>query len=497
MRVLPLILGVYGRKADRPMLAHLRKTKPAGILLLSRNIESAAQVRALVEDLQQRLGRRLVVSVDHEGGWVVRFKKGLTAFPGNAALGRTGDPALARAVGRRMAKELRTLGVTLNLAPVLDVLGPKYNPGILIRSFGQDAALCAKMGAAFVEGLQGNGVWACAKHFPGKGAARKDAHYALPVIRSPRAQIERDLKPFKAAMRAGVSCVMSSHVVMPALDSQPATFSEPVIRGLLREQMDYSGVIISDDLGMAGATTKRTVPQAAQDALKAGHDLFIVSHNQDVQIQAAEALEEALGEPAARQAAEASMDRIEVLARPPRAASRVRAKAADLDLDLRIARRAVSVVRRGALKLPLKAADGPPLLILPGFNEIVELFCLENGPEGPAAFLKRLLRRTPFTLTGAPVVSKDPAALARLRNKISAAPIVIFFCFEAMRFAGQRETLSLLRRIAPRKTAICLIRNPWDKELAPAPLTVIDALGFRNCQLRASLEVILGRGRLS
>ena len=479
------------------MIAHLRKTKPAGILLLSRNIESAAQVRALVEDLRQRLGRRLVLSVDHEGGWVVRFKDGLTAFPGNAALGRTGNPSLARAVGRRMAEELRRLGVTLNLAPVLDVLGPQYNPGILIRSFGQDAALCAKMGAAFVEGLQGNGVWACAKHFPGKGAARKDAHYALPVIRSSRAQIARDLKPFAAAMRAGVSCVMSSHVVLPALDSRPATFSEPVIRGLLREKMGYSGVIVSDDLGMAGATTKRSVPQAAQDALKAGHDLFIVSHNQDVQIEAAEALEEALAEPAAQDAARKSMKRIEALARPPRAAPRVRGEAAPADLDLRIARRAVSIVREGALKLPLKPASDPPLLILPDFKEVVDLFCLENGPGGPAAFVHSLLRRTPFTLDRAPVVSRDPATLARLRNKISKAQAVIFFCFEAMRFPGQRETLSLLRRLAPRKTAACLIRNPWDKDLAPAPLTVVDALGFRNCQLRAALEVILGRGRLS
>jgi len=495
---LPLIVGVYGRKASRPMLAHLRRTNPAGILLLSRNIESAGQVRALLEEINFRLGRRLIASIDHEGGWVVRFKKIVTAFPGNAALGRAGDPALARAVGRRMAEELRGLGITLNLAPVLDVLGTKYNPGILIRSFGGDAALCARMGAAFVRGLQDNGVWACAKHFPGKGEARKDAHYALPVIRISRAEIARHLKPFEAAMRSGVSCVMSSHIVLPALDSQPATFSEPIIRGILRRKMNYSGVIVSDDLGMAGAITKRSVPQAAQDALKAGHDLLIVSHDEAVQTRTAEALEETLDRPEARAAAQESLGRFEVLARPRNApAQKSRHSSGPRDLDLRIARRAASVVRAGALRLPLKNLSGPPLIILPDFREVTALFCLENGPGGPARFVKNLLRRVDFTLAQAPVVSAAPEKLSQLRDKIARAPAVVFFCFEAMRFAGQRAALDLVSRTAPSKTAVCLIRNPWDLDLAPVAATVIDALGFRNCQLRAALELIFGRGRLS
>ncbi|HVC08538.1 MAG TPA: beta-N-acetylhexosaminidase [Elusimicrobiota bacterium] len=495
---LPLIVGVYGRKANRPMLAHLRRTNPAGILLLSRNIESAGQVRALIEEINQSLGRRLIASIDHEGGWVVRFKDGVTAFPGNAALGRAGDPALARAVGRRMAEELRTLGITLNLAPVLDVLGAKYNPGILIRSFGRDAGRCARMGAAFVRGLQDNGVWACAKHFPGKGEARKDAHYALPVIRTSRAQIARHLKPFEAAIRAGVSCVMSSHIVLPALDSQPATFSEPIIRGILRQKMGYSGVIVSDDLGMAGATTKRSVPQAAQDALKAGHDLLIVSHDKTVQARTAEALEEALDKPEARAAAQESLGRFQVLSRPRSAtAEKPRGPSANQDLDLRIARRAARIARTGALRLPLKNISGPPLLILPDFTEVANLFCMENGPGGPAQFVKNLLRRVDFTLAQAPVASAAPEKLALLQNKIKQAPAVVFFCFEAMRFAGQLAALDLTGRTAPKKTVVCLIRNPWDLDLAPAAATVIDALGFRNCQLRAALEIIFGRGRLS
>src|ERR1700733_12761375 len=180
------MFGAYGTKPSRDAVALFKATNASGLLLLARNIETPAQTKAFVEELEQRVGRPLLVAIDHEGGWVLRFQSGMTAFPGNAALGRTRDADLAYAVGRQMARELAPLGIRMNLAPVLDVATEDYNPGIGIRSFGSDARLVGRLGAAFTRGMQQHGISACAKHFPGKGAATVDAHLDLPTIKLAR-----------------------------------------------------------------------------------------------------------------------------------------------------------------------------------------------------------------------------------------------------------------------------------------------------------------------
>ncbi|MHB2026348.1 MAG: glycoside hydrolase family 3 N-terminal domain-containing protein [Elusimicrobiota bacterium] len=497
---LPLIVGFHGRKLGRASARHLRRIDPVGILILPRNIETPGQTRALIEDVRQSLGRKIIASIDHEGGWVVRFQSGATAFPGNAALGKMGDAGAAYAVGRRMAQELSPLGITLNLAPVMDVLGPRYNPGILIRSFSSDSGLCARLGSAFLRGLQDHGVWACAKHFPGKGAAAKDAHYELPVIRLSRARMARHLKPFTAAANAGVGCVMSSHVLVPSLDREPATFSRAVVFGLLRRKMRYGGVIISDDLGMGGATTMRDAPQAAKDALLAGHDLLIIAHDADAQARAAEALRQTLsGGLIPEEERRASIARVKMLLTPPRKIGRASAQkiSASRGLDLTIARKAAALIRPGALALPIPSSDSA-LVIVPDFREVADLFSFEGGPLGPKRFLSRFLRgKTAFSLAESPILSADPSRLARLDSRLSRAATAVFLCFEAMRFAGQRAALSLACRRLGRKTAVCLIRNPWDLSLIPSGITALDALGFRNCQLQAAAEIIFGLRRPS
>jgi beta-N-acetylhexosaminidase len=245
------MFGAYGTRPTRRTVALFKSSGATGLLLLARNIESPARTRAFVAELEQRLGRPLLTAVDHEGGWVLRFQSGLTAFPGNLALGRARDPRLAYAVGRQMALELAPLGVRMNLAPVLDVETAAYNPGVGMRSFGADPALVSRLGAAFTRGLQEHGVSACAKHFPGKGAATVDAHVDLPTIRLSRAAYARGhLPPFRAAVAAGADAVMTSHARVPAFDGAPATFSKKVVRGLLREDMGYDGLIVTDDLCM-------------------------------------------------------------------------------------------------------------------------------------------------------------------------------------------------------------------------------------------------------
>src|ERR1035437_7385853 len=239
------MFGVYGTKPSRDAVSLFKSTNATGLLLLARNIDTPAQTKAFVEELEARVGRPLLVAIDHEGGWVLRFKSGMTAFPGNAALGRARDPEMAYAVGRQMARELAPLGVRMNLAPVLDVETKDYNPGIGIRSFGPDVRMAGRLGAASVRGRAEHSVSAWARHFPGKGAATVDAHVDLPTISLPRAAFKRThLAPFHDAVRAGVDSVMTSHVRFPAFDSVPATFSTKIVRGLLRGELGYDGLVV-------------------------------------------------------------------------------------------------------------------------------------------------------------------------------------------------------------------------------------------------------------
>jgi beta-N-acetylhexosaminidase len=487
----PFLFGFYGKRASRATVKLLKDTGAAGVLLLARNIETAAQTRALTEELVQRLGRPLLFSIDHEGGWVLRFKSGVTPLPGNCALGRAADETLAYATGRQMALELRPLGIQLNLAPVLDVLTKKYNPGIGIRSFGQDPALVGRLGAAMIRGLQDHGVAACAKHFPGKGAATVDAHVELPTIRLARREFERDhLRPFKDAVAAGVASVMTSHVKYPALDSAIATFSQRITKDLLRRKLGFTGAVIADDLCMGAVSGRMPIQQAAVQAMDAGHDLLIIAHDLDAQAESAEMMEQALsGKLLSRENFDASCARVDALLAPA-APKRGRASAAEgLALAREVARLGVAPLRGGDLALPLRAGKKPLLVVFPDFPEVTARFTFEGGPLGPErAVKKRLSQWGPSKIVRAPIESQD---VRRLAAAAKDAEQVLFFCFEARRFPCQKAALELLSRRAAGKTALCLIRSAWDLDWADKRMTAVDAGGYRLTQLEAALDEVL------
>ncbi|MFI5363871.1 MAG: beta-N-acetylhexosaminidase [Elusimicrobiota bacterium] len=477
------MFGAYGTKPTREAVALFKSTNATGLLLLARNIETPASTKAFVEELEQRLGRPLLVAVDHEGGWVLRFKSGMTAFPGNAALGRTRDPELAYAVGRQMARELAPLGVRLNLAPVLDVAAPVYNPGIGIRSFGSDARLVGRLGAAFARGLQEHGVSACAKHFPGKGAATVDAHVDLPVIRLARAALLRThLEPFRDAVRAGIDAVMTSHCRYTALDSVPATFSSKIVRGLLRGELAYDGLVVSDDLCMGAVTKRWPVAEAAMKCLDAGHDVLMIAHDLQGMRDAVELLREAGPDAAAVAAAEARIERL----LPRRRVDHDPSPEEGAALARRIAERAVVVARRGALRLPVDS-DAGTLIVVPDFREVRERFTFEDGPGGPLALVRRLCPDASVAV--APVEKAQAGGLAAAVRR---ARRVVFPCFEARRFPGQAAVLKLLSRSAAKKTVAVLIRSSDDLKLCPAAMTVVDAAGYRDVSIEAALSLIFG-----
>jgi beta-N-acetylhexosaminidase len=243
-----------------------------GVVLFARDIRSPEQLAQLTASL--RAGRPdLLVAVDEEGGDVTRLEAdGGSSFPGNLALGAVDDTELTGRVAAAIGGELAAAGINFDLAPVADVIVDPANPIVGVRSFGSDAALVSRHVAAFVEGLQSVGVAACAKHFPGHGESIADSHLELPSVETDRETLyARALPPFAAAVEAGVRAVMTAHVRFAALDDQPATLSAKVI-GLLRAELGFRGVVLTDALEMSAISANAGLEAGAVQALAAGAD---------------------------------------------------------------------------------------------------------------------------------------------------------------------------------------------------------------------------------
>lgn len=226
------------------------------------NIQDTQQLSALMTQIRQA-SPNAILALDEEGGDVTRlhYRDGSNQ-PGNAVLGRLDDPQLTRASARAIAREMRAYGFNLNLAPDADVNTNAQNPVIGVRSFGISPRKVAMHTAAFTVGLQGEMVAACAKHFPGHGDTSTDSHLSLPVVAvDPFTLAERELAPFTAAIQTGIAAIMTSHIMVPALDAEnPATFSSAILGKLLRDELGFTGVIVTDALDMAGASAETGIP---------------------------------------------------------------------------------------------------------------------------------------------------------------------------------------------------------------------------------------------
>ena len=299
-----IIQFVYGTEADQPDPRNLDRygvATPAEVVakyLLggliyfgwSDNIADPAQVQRLSNGLQRAslatpAGIPLDLSTDQETGRVVRIGPPATEFPGAMALGAGGDPARTRAVFEVTGRELRAMGISTDYAPDADVNVDPDNPVIGVRSFGARPGLVAAHVAAAVEGLHAGGVGAAAKHFPGHGDTGTDSHTALPVIQHTRAQWrELDKPPFCAAIGAGVDEIMTAHIACPELDpsGDPATLSASILQGLLRDELGYDGLVITDSLQMAGVRARYDDAEIAVRALEAGVDLLLMPADPDV-----------------------------------------------------------------------------------------------------------------------------------------------------------------------------------------------------------------------
>jgi len=261
-------------------------------ILFARNIADAEQVRSLNAQLRALAGNDALIAIDHEGGRVNRLGGAATPWPSPMAWAGTGDIDLARRASAVAARELVALGVNLNFAPVADILGNYHNPVLGVRCFSDDPHTVADYSAAFIEGHRCSNVAATAKHFPGHGGTSVDSHVDMPEVDLPIEELERgDLVPFRAAIAAGVDCLMISHIWYSSLDerSTPATVSRRVM-DLARNGLGYDGVIVTDCMEMGAIQNRMTTGEAVVQAIGAGADLASVSHHIELQQEALEAL---------------------------------------------------------------------------------------------------------------------------------------------------------------------------------------------------------------
>ncbi|MER7052338.1 MULTISPECIES: glycoside hydrolase family 3 protein [unclassified Streptomyces] len=458
----------------------------ASVGLFGRNIASAEQVAALTAQLRAER-EDVLVAIDEESGDVTRLEvRTGSSFPGNLALGAVDDVGLTREVAAELGRRLAACGVNLNWAPSADVNSNPDNPVIGVRSFGADTGLVARHTAAYVTGMQSAGVAACTKHFPGHGDTGVDSHHALPLIDVDAAVLaERDLVPFRAAIAAGSRAVMSAHILVPALDpDRPATLSRRILTDLLRGELGYDGLIVTDGMEMQAIAGTYGIERGSVLAIAAGADAICVGgglSDEDTVRRLRDALVEAVrsGELPEDRLADAA-ERVRALARwsathrtdtrSPETAHRdgdgsgardgdgseARDVGGSEDVGLRAARRAVRVT----------VAEGfTPLTDPPYVAALTPVANIAVGDETPWGIAAELFRLLPGTETGS-FTGPDAG------NEVLAA-------------AGPRRVVAVVRDEH---------RHPWmaaalDTLLAARPDTIVVEMGVPRARPRGALHL--------
>ncbi len=502
---LGLWIGIEGTSVTPDTVRLLSETRAGGIILFRRNIASLSGCRRLLRDLTDAAERPLLFSIDQEGGLVVRFDHELTVFPGNMALGAIAatDPdlacGLAREQGRISGCELAGLGFHVNLAPVLDLATSPWNPGIGLRSFGSDPDVAGALAAALIEGHAAAGIHTTAKHFPGKGEARVDAHLDLPRIDSSRAEHEVHLRPFRTAMDAGVGLVMTSHCLYGGLDPSglPATLSRPLATDLLRGDLGFRGVCTTDDMEMSAMTRHFGFAESIRGAALAGHDVVYVCHTPSRQREAYAVLRDLVDTGAM---SEAELDRRnlrilglrEATAGPGREDGAAGRSPAGTALAERVASRAVTIVRDDRRLLPLDAGAGPVGILFPESPAETMVEDLLRGAD------RNELLAPLLALPGGAGVHFVPAtpgdeAIARAVEFARTCRTVIACIADAI-FHEARSRLACSLAAAHDRVVFVLLRSPFDDiALAPSgPRTIVTGYGFRPCHLQAVASVLRG-----
>ena len=484
-----IMVGFDGTQANETIETHIRERFVGGVVLFSRNIQSPKQTAELTNQLQRLAGETahqipLFIGIDQEGGWVIRLKEGATVLPGNMALGATGSTELAERAGEITAAELAAVGVNLNFAPVMDVNNNPRNPVIGRRSFGESPELVSRLGVAYIRGLQHNGVLATAKHFPGHGDTTVDSHFDLPTVNHDRERIHAlELQPFRAAIDANVAAIMTAHIIYPAFDpDRPATLSPTILTNLLREELGFNGLLITDDMEMKAIDDRYRSGEAAVMAIEAGADIVMVLWTPAKQNEVFDALLSAVK---SGRISQARLDQsVKRVLKSKRAAFERRF--VDLDavegtvgtdahkqLAQTIASQAITVVENRNNLLPLKLEPETTVLILSASSSLFENFKAHHPntvdakiPQKPEAenILPQLIPRigdADAVIAG--IMNNDQAAFIQQISVATTTPVIVI-----------------------------ALGSPYTLRGCPAASASLATYDIHDASVSAAVEVILG-----
>jgi beta-N-acetylhexosaminidase len=478
-----LMLAFEGTEPSAEILETIQTRDVGGITLFRHlNTESPSQVRSLTTALQETAAKAgqppLLIATDQEGGQLMAIGDA-TLFPGNMALGATGSIELARKTGRALGRELATMGVNVNYAPVCDVNSNPQNPNIGIRSFGEDPAMVARFCAAMVEGLQSSGVAATAKHFPGHGDANGDPHYGTPIVLHDRERLAQiEIPPFAAAIEAKVRLIMTTHVAFPNLNegvALPSTLSPMLLEGLLRDEMGFQRVIVSDAMNMAAIKQEAGLIVDVIAAVAAGVDLLLLLDDTAVQEDVYSALLQAtqrrlLSPAKIISSAERVLVLKQWLADMPQPASDVVGCAEHRDLAFETAARSITLVRDEAHLLPLRLSSDARLAVV--VPQPVALTPADTSSYVTCTLAQALRHYHPavdeFVV---PHVPSD-ADVAALRQQISDYDTVVVGTINA---STQPDQAALMKAVLETgvPTIATALRLPYDLQVYPMAPTYI------------------------
>ena len=506
-------VGFPGHAPTPEVLQLIQRYRVGNVILFSRNVRDVQQLRELTATLQRAAfdaGHRqpLLIMIDQENGVVRRLGQGASVLPGSMALGAAGDPECARQVALATGRELRALGINMNLAPVADVNNNPANPVIGVRSFGEDPQAVGDMVAAAVEGYAEAGVISCLKHFPGHGDTAVDSHLALPVVPHDRARLESvELPPFRRGIEAGTDSIMVAHLHLPAImaNEAPSTVSPEVIDGLLRGALGFGGLVITDCLEMRAVSETIGTERAAVLAIASGADVALISHRHDRQVGAVRALyaalrEGALSEDRLRDAADRVMRLKERLSWREALGGSVPDWVGGEEharLAQRVYEASVTLVRDDWGLLPLDASALERVAVLYPAREEVTWAEDNRFPQGFAA---AAVARRGVSVEGVPVpAAHDAETRAAVLRQVEGADLVIYATLNAHLYPDQAALMRGLLEAQVRVIGIA-VRNPYDLLAFPALGTYLATYEYTPGAVEAAVRVMFGevepRGRL-
>jgi beta-N-acetylhexosaminidase len=502
-----LMLAFRGTTVPQWLRARLASAPAAGITLFrAKNVRSPRQLRRLATGLQAAASARpgwdglpLLIAADQEGGQFLALGDGWTPFAGAMAIGATADAALAERVGAAIGRELRASGVNVNYAPVLDVAVNPDNPSLGIRSFGDDPAEVGRLGAAWLRGVQSAGVAATGKHFPGAGAAGVDTHHALAVVERSRAELQAgELVPFRLAVEAGVRVVMSGHFASPDLTGSralPATLSRHVMSEMLRDELRFDGVSITDALDMGALAQGASQAVDVLASLEAGVDLLLASSDRvsqrRIESTLARASDVQLLEPerSRRSAARVTGLRrwigtfedpgLEVVASAEHAA-----------LARELAGRSLTLVREAGSLLPLRLApEARMLAVMPAPRDLTPADTSSLVTPTLAAALRAHHARVDEVVTEHPPTSGE---IASLRERAGGYDVVITGTISAASGSAQADLVRALVSTGVPLVTVAL-RTPWDLAAYPEAGTHVCTYSILRDSMDALAAALFGR----